>query len=54
MGELHAWAFGCALVSGFITFIVQSGDTGDALIAGAIAWVLTYILGPVIVAIIGE
>lgn len=54
MGELHAWAVGCGLVSGFISFIVTSGNEGKAVLAGIIAWVLTYIIGPVILVILGE
>lgn len=51
MGALHGWAVGCGIVSALITYIIQSGDKGDAVIAGVIAWVLTYIIGPAIVAI---
>lgn len=51
MGALHAWAIVCGLLSALITFIATGGDRGDMVLAGIIAWVLTYIIGPAIVAI---
>jgi hypothetical protein len=52
MESIHRWAWGCGLVSGAVSLFFT--DPTKALLAAALATGLTYILGPVVVFILGE